>query len=122
MKENLLFVYNADSGFFNTLGDIGHKIFSPETYECNLCMMTHGYFSEYKDWRDFVKNLKLDSHFLHRDQFEKKFPSTNISLPAIFLQVGSEIELRGDSTLIEKCKSLDNLKSLIENSINNDPT
>ncbi len=27
----LLFVYNADSGLFNTLGDIGHKLFSPNT-------------------------------------------------------------------------------------------
>ncbi len=27
----LLFVYNADSGFFNTLADTGHKLFSPTT-------------------------------------------------------------------------------------------
>lgn len=25
----LLFVYNADGGFFNTMADIGHKLFSP---------------------------------------------------------------------------------------------
>jgi hypothetical protein len=40
IKISLVFVYNADSGVFNTLSDIAHKIFSPETYACNLCALT----------------------------------------------------------------------------------
>ena len=43
---SLLFVYNADSGFFNTLADIGHKLFSPATYPCQLCAITHGVLAE----------------------------------------------------------------------------
>ena len=31
-EYTLLFVYNADSGLFNTMADIGHKLLSPETY------------------------------------------------------------------------------------------
>jgi len=31
MSKQLVFVYNADSGMFNTLTDIAHKVFSPKT-------------------------------------------------------------------------------------------
>ena len=45
MAGKLIFIYNADSGLFNTVTDIAHKIFSPETYSCNLCALTHDYFT-----------------------------------------------------------------------------
>ncbi|MBU0498608.1 MAG: hypothetical protein KJ558_05035 [Gammaproteobacteria bacterium] len=59
----LLFVYNADSGLFNTLADIGHKIFSPGTYQCDLCALTHGYFQERIEWRAFVESLGVECRF-----------------------------------------------------------
>ncbi len=40
----LVFVYNADSGLFNTVTGMAHKIFSPGTYECNLCALTYSTF------------------------------------------------------------------------------
>ena len=86
-RPALLFVYNADSGLFNTLADIGHKIFSPSTYQCDLCMLTHGYFRERQEWRDFVEGLPLSCRFLHRDQFRQAFPSIEVPLPAVFLQI-----------------------------------
>ncbi len=46
----LLFVYNADSGFFNLAADIARKIFSPQTYDCNLCAITHDAFAMKNDW------------------------------------------------------------------------
>ena len=71
---SLLFVYNADSGFFNTLADIGHKLFSPATYPCQLCAITHGVLAERGAWRDFIGALDLPCEFLHRDQFQARFP------------------------------------------------
>jgi hypothetical protein len=44
--KSLLFVYNADSGVFNLVTDIAHKIFSPQTYACQLCCITHGNFED----------------------------------------------------------------------------
>jgi len=41
MKDTIVFVYNADGGLFNTLSNIVHKIFSPETYRCKLCSITY---------------------------------------------------------------------------------
>ena len=39
--KELIFIYNAKSGFINELVDIPHKIISPETYDCNLCAITY---------------------------------------------------------------------------------
>ena len=38
----LVFVYNADSGFFEALKDGVTKFASPSTYPCRLCALTYG--------------------------------------------------------------------------------
>ena len=68
-KTSLVFVYNADSGLFNTMTDIAHKIFSPDTYSCNLCMITHDNLSMRSEWKNFIEQLDIELAFLHRDEF-----------------------------------------------------
>lgn len=69
----LLFVYNADSGLLNTAKDIGHKLFSPNTYDCFLCSLTHGTFRENPKWKSFRQNSATEMSFLHRDEFEQQY-------------------------------------------------
>lgn len=116
MKQSpaLMFVYNADSGLFNTMADIGHKIFSPETYECALCALTHGYFKERGEWRNFVENLGAEYQFLHRDEFLKRYPQVSETLPAIFiLREGGPVCCADADTIIAR-KDLDSLQALIQ--------
>ena len=110
---SLLFVYNADSGFFNTLADIGHKLFSPATYPCQLCAITHGVLAERGAWRDFVAALDLPSEFLHRDQFLERFPGNGTPLPAIFRLVDGEPQVCADAVAIAACTGLEDLQALI---------
>jgi len=109
----LIFVYNADSGLFNTMADIGHKIFSPSTYKCDLCSLTHGVFSERKEWHAFVDNLDIETRFLHRDEFIQEYPSIKDKLPAIFIQHDADLKLCIDSKTLHECKELDQLQNLI---------
>ncbi len=69
----LIFVYNADSGMINTVKDIGHKLFSPQTYDCFLCSLTHKTFTENPRWKIFRSNSNVEMEFLHRDEFEKRY-------------------------------------------------
>ena len=71
----IIFVYNANSGFVNSILDIGHKVISPKTYECNLCNMTYGVVSEKEEWKKFRESSKDELEFLHKDEFEKKYNS-----------------------------------------------
>jgi len=113
MAKKLVFVYNADSGMFNTLTDIAHKVFSPQTYECNLCAISHSYLSERSEWRGFIEDLGVECEFLHRDEFLKKYTSDETEFPVIFELVNGELKSGLPATKINACKSMDDLKQAI---------
>ncbi len=113
----LIFVYNADSGLFNTLADIGHKLVSPETYRCDLCMLTHGVFKEREQWRAFVESLPLPCRFLHRDEFRREFPQVDAALPAVFVSKPDRISLCLPSQQLARCTGLDELTGWIHDAI-----
>jgi len=112
---NLVFVYNADSGVFNTLSDIAHKILSPDTYECNLCNLTHGYFQAREEWTTFLNDLDAEIEFLHRDEFVKQHGADieNVEYPAIFVKDEGELKLWIDKEVINKMSSTDDLMEMI---------
>jgi len=113
MNKQLIFVYNADSGMFNTLTDIAHKVFSPQTYECNLCAISHSYLNERSEWKDFIQDLGAECEFLHRDEFLKKYNSEIEQFPVIFELINDELKLRLSAEDINSCKSMDDLKKAI---------
>ena len=112
-KTRLLFVYNADSGAFNTLADMGHKLFSPQTYSCSLCTLTHGVFREKSQWREFVASLPIACDFLHRDEFQKEYPERQDSFPAVFLLKGEKITPCLSARQLESCHDMQDLETLI---------
>lgn len=113
MKRSILFVYNADSGLFNTLTDIAHKIFAPQTYECNLCAITYGNFAMRAEWKEFLETLEHELEFLHRDEFGGRYPGMATPLPAIFFRDGDLLEPLITADEINACGSADELKELI---------
>jgi len=112
-ESKLVFVYNADSGLFNTMSDIAHKIFSPSTYNCQLCALTHSYFSAKDEWKAFLNTIDLPMVFLHKDEFLTKYQHYEIKLPAIFIEEANELALLINADALNQCNSLDELKTLI---------
>ena len=113
-KPTLIFVYNADSGFVNTLLDIGHKIVSPQTYSCHLCAITHSIFSMRDEWKQFVAGLGMPVEFLHRDELADRHGLRGVKLPAIFLTTENGIKEWITPEEINRCRSLDDLKRFVE--------
>lgn len=109
----LIFVYNADSGFVNTLLDIGHKIVSPQTYACNLCAITHSTFSMRDEWKQFVAGLGVPIEFLHRDEFAKQYGMRDMELPAVFRKNNDALETWITREEINRCRSLEDLAQLV---------
>lgn len=112
-KPCIVFVYNADSGIFNTISDIAHKIFSPETYSCNLCAITYGNFGIQVEWKEYLESLEVDFEFLHRDELSGKYGSTDISLPAVLLKNADTLEEWICADEINQCSCVNDLKLLI---------
>jgi hypothetical protein len=107
--------------YFPRLADIGHKLFSPDTYQCQLCTITHGLLREREQWRGFVETLGVPCEFLHRDQFRERFPACSAPLPAVFRLTRGGPELCASAAEIGACAGLADLMALIQRRCTTDP-
>lgn len=113
MQPHIIFVYNADSGLFNTITDIAHKVISPATYSCQLCSLTHSYFSVKKNWTSFLEGLDAKLEFLHRDEVHAKYGLSELTLPVVLLNHDNQLTTWISTAEINDCSSMDALKTLI---------
>ncbi|NBC15580.1 MAG: hypothetical protein GVY09_19995 [Gammaproteobacteria bacterium] len=114
--SELIFVYNADSGLFNTMADAAHKVFAPETYSCNLCQVTYGWLTERRAWRDFIAALDVPCTFLHRDEMRRRWPDLSVALPAVLRSADDAPEVCITAAALNQCENVDDLIGLIRDS------
>lgn len=117
----LVFVYNARAGLFNALADAAHKIFSPRTYNCNLCALTHSAVGMRKEWRRFLDGLDVALEFLHSDELEERYGVAGVTLPAVFKREGNDLEVLAGADSINACKTMGDLKRLLLNALRTRP-
>ena len=119
--DSIIFVYNADSGLFNLLSDMAHKVISPETYNCQLCKLTHGHFGMRDQWHEYLQTLNAEIVFLHRDEFIKQYPDHHAELPALFLGRDNVIELLIAASMITSCSTMEELIHQVDEKIRTIP-
>jgi hypothetical protein len=116
-KPALVFVYNANSGFFNAVADSAHRVISPETYQCNLCALTHSTFGMRKSWQQFLNELEISLEFLHADELQKRYSVKDIPLPAVFKKDAEQLTLLIAADSINRCVTIDELKHLVRKNL-----
>jgi hypothetical protein len=114
---NLLFVYNANSNLKSKVFDYTHKLFSPSTYQCHLCSITHNNVGKRTQWEAFLENTSLKIDVSYKDQFIKDHPNySELRMPLIFsvenevyklIIDSAELESLSLSNLIDKLSNLD---------------
>lgn len=119
MEKNkaLFFVYNANSGLNNALLDSAHKLLSPKTYDCKLCQLTYGLWTENKKWKAFREQSPVEMIFLHKDEYTKTFKSKFESLydlPVILYQDNYDLSLIMSKDELNEIEEVDTLISKIE--------
>ncbi len=112
-RPTLVFVYNARSGIFNAAADAAHKLFSPDTYQCNLCALTHSTFRMRDGWRRFLETLGRPLEFLHADELARLYGVSEVALPAVFEKRGDRLELLIGADAVNACRTLDDLERLV---------
>jgi hypothetical protein len=120
-SDRLIFVYNADNGFFNALMDSAHKVFSPATYECSLCRFTYGLTGMLLPWKKFLDELAVEKAFLHRREFRRDFPQLQVELPAILRESRGTVDVLVTAAEIKQAGSLDGLIELVRGRLNDSP-
>ncbi|PRX57874.1 GTPase [Flagellimonas meridianipacifica] len=117
IREKLVFVYNANSGKKNAIVDSLHKVFSPSTYDCNLCDITYGVISENRTWKQFREDSTHDMIFLHRDEFTKKYASkfgAKFTFPIVLVEGVNGLEVFIGTDELNELKSSKELIQLIK--------
>ena len=105
----LVFVYNADDGLFNAIAATAHRIFSPATYECSLCLYTYGVRGMHREWKHFLESLGCSLDFYYRTEFRAAYPQLNCRLPAVLVDRGNGLELLIQFDEIKACGNLEEL-------------
>lgn len=116
----LIFIYNADSGIRNMIMDSAHKIFSPDTYECSLCDITYGAFTENSAWRKFRKETDLQMEFLHKDEFAKAYASKfgyKFTFPIVLAETKNGLEVFISTLELNEMKKVEQLIGLVKDRI-----
>ncbi|MEO6037060.1 MAG: hypothetical protein ABIQ93_01525 [Saprospiraceae bacterium] len=110
----LIFVYNADSGFFSVAADMAHKIFSPATYPCSLCDITYGIFKIRPDWEEFINHSPAPFVFLHKNEFHADYPNWNkVALPLVLAETNGQLETLIPDSELNALQSVAELKILV---------
>lgn len=113
----LLFVYNANSGKINTLFDIGHKLFSPKTYQCSLCALTYETFSEDTIWKSFREESSIAMEFYHKDEFEVKFPNEAIRYSVVLKYESGQLTSIINHKYLNKTSCVEELINQLKSSL-----
>ena len=106
----LIFVYNANSGMLNTLLHVAHKIISPSTYECNLCALTYGAFTERDLWKKFREESDNELVFYHKDEFEQTYNKI-FTYPIVLMEESGKLT---EYISTEKINATSDVKDLID--------
>jgi hypothetical protein len=116
----LIFVYNANSGAVSAILDSAHKLLSPTTYDCKLCDLTHGVFSENKHWSTFKESSSIEMVFLHKDEFLKQYKSKwlpKYNFPVILSEEDQALHIFMSSKDFETIETVVELIAVIESKV-----
>ena len=118
--QKLIFIYNANSGMRNAMMDTMHKVMSPSTYDCSLCNITFGLFTENVDWKEFRTNASVEMEFLHKDEFEKEYASKfghKYSYPLVLAATGENLQILIRTEELNELEDVSGLIKLVESRI-----
>jgi len=113
----LVFVYNAKAGKANAILDSMHKILSPSTYDCKLCELTFGIFSENKKWKQFREKSDINMLFYHKDEFGDKYKTLDLptsDFPIILLEENDKLKVLISTKELNNIKNVDGIISEIK--------
>jgi hypothetical protein len=123
MSKKILFIYNANSDTSSKLLDFAHKIISPATYDCALCSLTFGNFTENKQWKAFRVSLLAKGYeleFLHKDEFQKSYKSKfghAFTYPIILVETAHDLEVLVTTEKLNGFETVEELVAGVEGSV-----
>jgi hypothetical protein len=116
--KTLLLVHNTDSGVLQSLQDYStSKVAGSGADACILSRITHSPVGIKKEWKRFLKDLRIPSRSLDRNEFLHEFGHRPITLPVVLLKTGTELSVLIRTEELNRCRDLSDLILLVREAL-----
>lgn len=113
--KTLLFVYKTDSGVLQSLKNYSTGTGAGSGPDiCTLSAVTHSPVGMKKEWKRFLKDLRIPSRSLDRNEFSFEFGQIQTSFPVVLVQEGTELAVLIGTEELNRCRNLDDLMLLVK--------
>jgi hypothetical protein len=113
--KTILFIYNTNNGVLKTLMDYFAGTASASgTDICPLNAITNSPVGMKKEWKRFLKDLKIPSRLLDRNEFSWEFGDLHTSFPVVLVQSGAELAVLVGTEALNQCRDLNDLIFLMQ--------
>ena len=101
--RKLIFVFAADSGLLNAIGDSAGKVLRLKG--CSLCGITHGILGERKGWKECRSRFGVDVDYVHRDELSAELQAVvGDKLPAVVAETDDGMVLLLAPDVLDRCR------------------
>jgi hypothetical protein len=113
--KTILFVYNTNNGTLQSFRDyLSGTASAPGMDICPLRAITHSPVGMKKEWKRFLKDLKIPSRLLDRNKFSREFGYVQTTYPAVILRNGTELSVMIGTGELNRCRDLNDLIQLMQ--------
>jgi hypothetical protein len=114
--KTILFIYNTNNGVLKTFLDYCAGTESPPvTDACPLNALTTSPGGIKEEWRRFLKDLKIPSRLLDRNEFFWEFGDLHTTtFPVVLVQSGAELAVLVGTETLHQCRDLKDLVLLMQ--------
>jgi hypothetical protein len=113
--KTILFIYNTNNGALKSLMDYFAGTASASgTDICPLNAITNSPVGMKKEWKLFLKDLKIPSRILDRNEFSWEFGDLHTSFPVVLVQSGAELAVLVGTEALNQCRDLNDLIFLMQ--------
>ena len=111
-EETLLFVSN-NSGVLPQIKNYSDHTATSRGDSCNLSALTYSPVGMKKEWKRFMRELKLPSRVLDREEFRAEFGSIAMTFPVILVRTRRGLSVLIGTDELNRCRSLEDLMNLL---------
>ncbi len=95
----------------HSMSDLFRNTTKPSDNPCKLCSLTYNGAFMKKMWKEYVASLGIETAFLHKDEFQDRYPDYKTAYPVVLLvNNGSLTKLVSDKDF----KTMNDLTDLIK--------
>jgi hypothetical protein len=119
-SQQIIFVYNARSGFMHSMTDLFRKTAKPSANPCKLCSLTYSGAFMKKIWKEYVARLGMPAVFMHKDEFASAYPDYDVAFPVVLLAKSNALKVLINNKDFKNLNDLTDLMKLLSKRLTNE--